>query len=70
VSQRAALVPLTVRSQANKVIAFHQAEPRDLEALADKCGDEFAERVRSLPVHAFETWTPSTEQPVKTAASA
>lgn len=56
VAQRATQIPLTARSQASVVVAFRQDEPPDLEALALKCGDEFAAAVGNLPVGRCEIW--------------
>lgn len=58
VSQRANRIPLTVRSQASKIVSFRQTEVPDLDALKQRCGEAFALRVRALPNHAFEVWEP------------
>ena len=63
VSQRANRVPLTVRSQASTIVSFRQTEVADLKALEERCGEQFASRVRGLPDHAFEVWTPTTQSP-------
>lgn len=56
VSQRATQIPLTARSQASAVVAFRQDEPADLEALAQKCGEPFADEVARLPVGECRIW--------------
>jgi DNA polymerase III delta prime subunit len=45
-SQRATQIPPTAREQASMVVSFAQRSPDDLDALADRCGDEFAAKVR------------------------
>ncbi len=37
-------------------ILFQQTEPRDLDAIAYRCGREIAERVAALPMHGSLAW--------------
>ncbi len=65
VSQRAAQVPKTVRSQTSRLACFQQLEVEDLEALGKKFGSQFAERVSRLPPGVFEGWrTHASTQPI------
>lgn len=48
ISQRASYIPITLRSQASRVITFRQQEPADLKWLADFIGKQ-AEILPSLP---------------------
>lgn len=56
VAQRAAQVPVTVRTQLSAVCSFRQDEPDDLEALKDRAGKDFAGAVASLGVGKFRLW--------------
>lgn len=59
VSQRAVQVPLTARSQASTIIAFHQDEPQDLAALDERCGralPDIADKLPRLRVGECVTW--------------
>jgi hypothetical protein len=52
-AQRAAEVPKTLTALTDVWVLFSQTEPRDLSALADRCGREVAERVAGLGLHDF-----------------
>jgi hypothetical protein len=52
-AQRAAEVSKTLTSLTDIWILFSQVEPRDLSALADRCGREVADRVAGLGLHDF-----------------
>ena len=52
-AQRAAEVPKTLTALTDLWILFSQVEPRDLSALADRCGREVADRVAGLGLHDF-----------------
>jgi len=48
ISQRASYIPITLRSQASRIISFRQQEPSDIKWLADFMGKQ-AEILPSLP---------------------
>lgn len=50
-AQRAAEVPRTLTSLTDEFIFFSQTEPRDLDAIAARCGTEIADRVAHLGEH-------------------
>lgn len=49
ISQRASYIPITLRSQASRIISFRQQEPADLKWLADFLGKDNAEKLPALP---------------------
>lgn len=55
-AQRAAEVARTLTSMTDIFIFYSQTEPRDLDAIADRCGREVADRVASLGLHDSFTW--------------
>ncbi|MGH9475073.1 MAG: hypothetical protein ACRD1C_01945 [Terriglobales bacterium] len=55
-AQRAAEVPKTLTSLTDSWVLFSQTEPKDLAALAERCGREVADRVASLGAHEFVLW--------------
>lgn len=55
-AQRAAEVPRTMTSLTDQWVLFSQTEPRDLSALADRCGREVADRVAGLGLHDYFLW--------------
>jgi len=55
-AQRAAEVSRTVTSLTDQWVLFSQTEPRDLSALADRCGREVADRVVGLGLHDYFLW--------------
>lgn len=61
VTQRAALVPKTARTQLSKIISFRQKEPSDLDALEERAGKEFRARVQALPRFKHEVWSDDDE---------
>lgn len=56
VAQRAANVPLTVRSQLSEIVTFRQDEPEDLAALAERIGEEQANGAAALAVGQCIEW--------------
>lgn len=50
-AQRAAEVPRTLTSLTDEFIFFSQTEPRDLDAIAARCGNDIADRVAHLGEH-------------------
>ena len=54
--QRAAEISRRITAATDSFIWFGHTEPRDLEAIADRCGREIAERVARLPLHGKLTW--------------
>jgi len=55
-AQRAAEVPKTLTALTDIWVLFSQTEPRDLSALADRCGHEVADRVAGLGLHDYFVW--------------
>ena len=55
-AQRAAEVPKTLTALTDVWVLFSQTEPRDLSALADRCGRDVAERVAGLGLHNYFVW--------------
>jgi hypothetical protein len=55
-AQRAAEVPRTLTSLTDLWVLFSQTEPRDLSALADRCGRDVADRVVGLGLHDYFVW--------------
>jgi hypothetical protein len=55
-AQRAAEVPKTLTALTDVWILFSQTEPRDLSALADRCGGDVAKRVAGLGLHDYFIW--------------
>jgi len=55
-AQRAAEVPKTLTALTDVWVLFSQTEPRDLSALADRCGREVADRVERLGLHDYFIW--------------
>jgi hypothetical protein len=55
-AQRAAEVPRMLTALTDVWILFSQTEPRDLSALADRCGRDVAERVAELGLHDCFVW--------------
>lgn len=55
-AQRAAEVSKTLTALTDVWILFSQVEPRDLDALADRCGPEVADRVAKLGLHDYFVW--------------
>ena len=57
VSQVAMDIPRTVRRLATKVYSFRQADIDDLDALAERYGEKYAQEVSRLPRRKFALWT-------------
>jgi len=55
-AQRAAEVPRRVTAATDAFILFRQTEPRDLDALAERCGAAISDRVASLGLHDSICW--------------
>ena len=55
-AQRAAEVPKTLTSLTDVWVLFSQTEPKDLAALAERCGRDVADRVAALGPHDFLLW--------------
>jgi hypothetical protein len=56
VSQVAMDIPRTVRRIASRVYSFRQEDIEDIEALRERYGDAFAQKVKNLPPHEFALW--------------
>lgn len=57
VAQRAAQISTTVRSQVTQLVSFAQHEPADLDALAERAGKDFAEKVSRLKPFECIAWS-------------
>lgn len=57
VAQRAAKIPLDIRSQASRIVTFRQTEPDDVRTLRERMG-EAAEGVPNLSRLTCLDWTP------------
>jgi hypothetical protein len=55
-AQRAASIPIDLRSQANRVVSFAQAEQRDMSWLEDYFGEEAAQIPLLPPLHCLDYW--------------
>lgn len=55
-AQRAAEVARRLTAATDVFIIFSQTEPRDLDAIQDRCGREVAQEVADLPLHGHLTW--------------
>jgi len=55
-AQRAAEVPRRVTAATDAFILFRQTEPRDLDAIAERCGKPLSDRVASLGRHEYLVW--------------
>lgn len=53
---RAGEISRTLTSLTDEFIIFSQTEPRDLDAIATRCGVEIADLVRRLEIHDFIQW--------------
>jgi hypothetical protein len=54
--QRAGEVARLVTAQTDEFVLFSQREPRDLDAIADRCGSEVSEKVAALGLHGHFLW--------------
>lgn len=48
VAQRAASVPINIRSQATRLVTFKQTEPADVDAIADRIGKSIKDLIPKL----------------------
>lgn len=55
-AQRAAEVARRVTAATDLLLLLSQTEPRDLDAIADRCGHDVAERIAGLPLHGMLAW--------------
>lgn len=55
-AQRAAETPRTLTAMTDLFVVLSTAEPRDLDAIADRCGADVAAKVSRLPLHGFVVW--------------
>ena len=55
-AQRAAEVSRTLTAMTDVFVLFSNTEPRDLDAIADRCGSEVANKVSRLPLHGCVVW--------------
>ena len=55
-AQRASEVSRTLTSATDLWILYSQTEPRDLDAIAERCGREVTDRVAGLGLHGSFTW--------------
>jgi hypothetical protein len=55
-AQRAGEVSRLLTSQSDEFILFSQREPRDLDAISDRCGHEVSEKVAALGLHGHFIW--------------
>jgi hypothetical protein len=49
IAQRAAKVPIDIRSQASRLITFKQTEPNDVAAVAERVGGDVYDEIFTLP---------------------
>jgi hypothetical protein len=54
--QRAGEVARIVTALTDEFVLFSQREPRDLDAISDRCGRDVAERVAALGLHGHFRW--------------
>jgi len=64
-AQRAAEVSKTLTALTDIWVLFSQTEPRDLSALADRCGHEVADRVAGLGLHDYFVWDAVTHEEIE-----
>ena len=55
-AQRLSETPRALTSATDLFVLFSHSEPRDLKAIAVRCGSEVAEKVRGLGNHGFLVW--------------
>lgn len=48
VAQRAASIPIAMRSQVNRIVSFRQDDPDDVDALCERIGREYADTLPEL----------------------
>jgi hypothetical protein len=54
--QRASEVARIITALSDEFLLFSQREPRDLDAISDRCGRDVAERVAALGLHGCFRW--------------
>lgn len=64
-AQRASECARTLTSLTDEFVLFSQTEPRDLDAIAARCGDEVAHKVAELGRHDYITWDVGARQLVE-----
>jgi hypothetical protein len=55
-AQRLSECPRALTSATDIFVLFCHAEPRDLDAIAERCGREVSEKVQNLGAHGFLVW--------------
>lgn len=55
-AQRMAEVARRLTAATDAFVLFAHTEPRDLGAIAERCGSEVAEQVVALPIHGYVIW--------------
>ncbi len=55
-AQRLSECPRALTSATDIFVLFCHSEPRDLDAIADRCGSEIAQKVQGLGDHGFLIW--------------
>jgi hypothetical protein len=63
-AQRASEVSRTLTSATDFWIFYSQTEPRDLDAIAERCGREIAAKVAELGLHDFFVWDVIARKPL------
>jgi hypothetical protein len=54
--QRMAEIARRITAATDVFLLFQHTEPRDIEAIADRCGAEVAQQVMELPMHGYLLW--------------
>ena len=55
-AQRMAEVARRLTAATDVFVLFAHTEPRDLDAIAERCGSEVAKQLAALPVHGYVNW--------------
>jgi hypothetical protein len=64
-AQRVSEVSRTLTASTDFWIFFSQTEPRDLDAIAERCGRDTADKVAGLGLHEFFVWDAVTREVLK-----
>lgn len=56
-AQRAANIPIAIRSQATRIVSFRQTEPDDIKALRDRLGSQLSDELSGLDRLECVDWT-------------
>lgn len=64
--QRMAELARRLTAATDVLILFQSTEPRDIEGIADRCGNEIAQQVVGLPEHGYLIWDAITRKVLKT----